>query len=340
MHSLASKKGQFIPIASMVMLSTLVFMVGLVNVYRISRAKLKAQNLADAVALYIASQMSQSMNNVADRNEWLNHLYINSNDANSAQAGADPCQRTRADKKIPPGLGCFAKKAGDGFKFGTKQGAQAYAQIVATVNNIQNLFAQSYNSFIGASGGASGSNGRAMLTTNLFQQMPALQDPNVFLIVYNNSIDEQRATTIGDNVQKSWTPNSASNQNLVPLIRPIQYKTQDVSVTYNSCATKICFGNHDKTETLSQIIGPNAPPIGWMGLDTSNAAGLYLDPNAKTPALGSGAIVSISVDLIGLGNHVVQAKSRAFLVMTAGQLDPNSNGSFSPTYWVKLGKPS
>ena len=47
------RSGQFMPISAMVMFSTVVFMVAVVNVYKVSQAKLKVQNLADAAALTI-----------------------------------------------------------------------------------------------------------------------------------------------------------------------------------------------------------------------------------------------------------------------------------------------
>src|SRR5438105_1869864 len=67
------RRGQFIPISALVMFTIVTMMVAVVNVYRVARAKLKVQNLADAAALNIASQIVHSLNTVTDRNEYLNH---------------------------------------------------------------------------------------------------------------------------------------------------------------------------------------------------------------------------------------------------------------------------
>jgi hypothetical protein len=69
----------------MVIFAVVVFTTAVVNVYKVAKAKLEAQNLADAIALNIASQQITGMFNViADRNEWLNHLYSVSSSASNA----------------------------------------------------------------------------------------------------------------------------------------------------------------------------------------------------------------------------------------------------------------
>src|SRR5688572_13232299 len=74
MKLLKRNSGQFIPISAMITFSMVIFMVAMLNVYKISRAKLKVQNLADAAALNLASQKAQAFNIVANRNEWLNQM--------------------------------------------------------------------------------------------------------------------------------------------------------------------------------------------------------------------------------------------------------------------------
>ena len=68
------RSGQFIPISAMVMFTAVMFLVAVANIYKVTRAKLKVQNLADAVALNVASQMASSMNKVTDLNEFMNHM--------------------------------------------------------------------------------------------------------------------------------------------------------------------------------------------------------------------------------------------------------------------------
>ena len=55
MNAIRSRRGQFIPITAMIAFTTVVFLVAVMNVYKVAQAKLKVQNLADAVALNIAS---------------------------------------------------------------------------------------------------------------------------------------------------------------------------------------------------------------------------------------------------------------------------------------------
>src|ERR1051325_10408989 len=65
-HSALDSAGQFLPITAMVMFSTVIFLVAVVNIYKITQAKLRVQNLADATALNIASQMASSLNKISD----------------------------------------------------------------------------------------------------------------------------------------------------------------------------------------------------------------------------------------------------------------------------------
>src|SRR5882762_2190713 len=69
-----TERGQFVPISAMVMFAMVVFMFAVVNIYKVSRAKLQIQNIADGAALNLAAQQAQAYNTVSDRNEWLNHM--------------------------------------------------------------------------------------------------------------------------------------------------------------------------------------------------------------------------------------------------------------------------
>lgn len=330
-----NRRGQFIPMAAMIMLSTLVFMIGVVNVYRISRAKLKAQNLADAVALYVASEMAQSMNNVADRNEWLNHMYADAQDPTATQASHDPCSRT--DPLTPPGLGCFARRNGANFYFHHQDGFKAYARLVATINDIQQKFAASYNTFIGANPNAQGNNGVSTFQTNLMQQIPALQDTaHINVVVYNSEAEKNNADTLAPQIAAALKPGGNASPQLnspIALMRPITFKSHDIDIQYDQCGTLHCHRTHGY---MKDILGAR-DPIGYMDIDGSQGAYTYIDSSKGT--IGAGDIVTISVPLIGISNTTVQSKSSAYVVMNAGALAPDQNGRFSPTYWVKLGAP-
>jgi hypothetical protein len=328
-----NRRGQFIPMATLVMLSVLIFMIGMVNVYRISRAKLKAQNLSDAVSLYLASQMAQSVNMVTDENEWLNHLYVDTSDPRTAQTAHDPCNRT--DPHQPPGLGCFyGAKNGDGFQFQHQLSFKGYASLVQTINHVQQKFASTYNNFIGAPT-TQGSNGVAMLRGNLLQQFPDLNDSNIHLITYNSEISKTSADTQS---KQSFKPSNKPNDPVLDLgyMRPLNFVADGTrSFDYKQCGVLRCTDAHG---TMSSILG-TTDPVGFMKFDERNGTGnIYLNSSKKV--LGAGAIVTISVPLIGLGSPSIQAKSSAYVVMSAGSLTPDQTmGTFSPTFWVKLGKP-
>jgi len=331
------QRGQFIPMAAMVMLSVTVFMVGIVNVYRISRAKLKAQNLADAVALYIASQMTQSMNHVADRNEWMNILYANPNDPNSTSASSDPCV---VPKNSPPGLGCFASgRANSGqyeYVFSNLQTVQDYARLVQTINQIQTLFMNSYNMLLGANGIVSPSNGQSSLKENLLRNIPALNDQGVQLVVFNSG--QTRSNAESSAAQMSNTPNPGPGPNLqVNNLDGIKFAPASQPVTVKYYTGNAITGFHKTPTTLSAALGS---PVGGMDFQTGSAAlsGTVGSSNTN-PTMGAGAIVTLAVTLTGLGSTQVQARSIAYVVSSAGNVAYDTQGRASPTYWVKLGKP-
>jgi hypothetical protein len=151
--------GQFIPISAMVMFTMMIFMIAVVNVYRVSRAKLKIQNLADAAALNLASQQAQAYNLIADKNEWLNHMVagVPSPSDPNAPAGIRDCSLFNdANKTLIPGVSCAENNGGKNKKtadlwaardpvfqrhiFYSVNGARNYAMVVHTVNEAQRLF--------------------------------------------------------------------------------------------------------------------------------------------------------------------------------------------------------
>jgi hypothetical protein len=328
------ERGQFIPMAAMVMLSITVFMVGVVNVYKISRAKLKAQNMADAVALYIGSQMTQAMNHVADRNEWLNIMYGNAANPNSTSADSDPCD---VPKDSPPGIGCFAVKGSSAYKFNDKQAVQSYARLILTINQIQQLFSNSYNILLGVPGTVS--NGQSSLYTNLLRNIPALNDPGVQLVIYNSKETKDIADDAAQHaLQSPTTQNSTQNNMLLNNLQGLRFEGQSIKVDY--CASPIAAVCDKKTISLEDALGVTTQKIGYMDLSKPQTAGsqktAYLDTDGS---IGAGAIVTVQVTLLGLKTTHVQARATAYVVKGAGSLTPDAKGRFSPTFWVKLGIP-
>src|SRR4051812_15218864 len=109
MPTLRSTRGQFVPISAMVMFTSVIFMIAMVNVYKVSRAKLKVQNLADAAALNLAAQQAQAYNVVSDRNEWMNHMIGGAPSPSDPQAPAnfrDCSVFNAANAVLIPGISC------------------------------------------------------------------------------------------------------------------------------------------------------------------------------------------------------------------------------------------
>ena len=74
----------------MVTFTTTVFLVAVLNIYKVSKAKLQVQNLADAAALNIADQIASSMNKEADLNESMNHFLADAPNVQPSQPGDIP----------------------------------------------------------------------------------------------------------------------------------------------------------------------------------------------------------------------------------------------------------
>gem|GEM_PF-1929423 len=191
-----SKKGQYLPFSAMTIFSATVLLVASVDVYQVSRAKLKVQNLADAVALNIASQEARVMNFVADQNEWANHLYTSGDDL--VQKGKTPPWQqdwqamwmatnakynlyqtlisgklvfpsTSIDIPLPPlsfsdTRACPMQQLS--YFFNSESGAAQYGQFIMNLNNAQRTFIDVYNRFIGATDNT-GSKGNISPSENL-----------------------------------------------------------------------------------------------------------------------------------------------------------------------------
>src|SRR4051812_26793243 len=210
MNCLSNPRGQFVPISAMVMFTAVIFMLAMVNVYKISRAKLKVQNLADAAALNLASQQAQAYNVVVDRNEWMNHMINGAPSPSDPQAPAnfrDCSIFNAANAPLIPGISCAENTGRTGrvsdiptsdraFKrhiFNSEDGVKNYAALIATLNEAQFLFVQAYNNFLGAGGGASSAsstNAPTSFVGLMENDIPELKDPSIHLMAWNSNRGE------------------------------------------------------------------------------------------------------------------------------------------------------
>jgi hypothetical protein len=348
MKRLKEEAGQFLPIAAMVMLTAVVFMVAVVDVYRVSRAKLKVQNLADAVALNIATQEARALNTVADRNEWLNHMV---DDAVAQKLSYDP-------KIIPARLSDVenldqSNSDRGGYVFDSIDGAKAYASVVQTINDAQGLFKDAYDKFIGASSntGNPGIGSPGDLMGTLAADIPDLFQPGMHLFVWNSKPGEELAKGNLKTLE-SQNGTSANPQNSVmPYMLPLKFATHDtrVKITYNNIWGQI--GGY-KSKTFRELLG-STDPIGWMEPDMSPAGmpTIALKEGANADHIGAGAMVTQDVNIIGGTVHVT-AQAQAYIVNGSGASGESGSPTqffnpyggplgpaFSPTYWVKLVRP-
>src|SRR5258708_15018012 len=206
MRTLKRNSGQFVPISAMIMFTMVIFMIAMVNVFKVSRAKLKVQNMADAVALNLASQEAQAFNVVADRNEWMNHMLAGADSPSDPRARGDLQDCTAFNERnriLIPGISCVentgvpdlggspaqVQKLMSRHLFHSQDGAANYASLIQTINEAQFLFVQAYNSFLGVrSGSSSGSSTAAPANFEglLKKDIPDLNDPSFHLITWNS----------------------------------------------------------------------------------------------------------------------------------------------------------
>lgn len=360
--TLRAESGQFIPISTMVMLSTIVFLVAIVNVYKIAQAKLKVQNLADATALNVASSMvASSLNVQADRNKWLNHLYAGMPDPNDlpTQNGQDPCADFYGGKMLPP-LSCAenntsnannhkAEAMRNGYIFFSDDGAKAYAQLVHTINLAQELFQNVYNNFMGAgnqTGSGSSLSGGGSLWQNLQTDIPDLNDPSIHFAVWNNSSGEQ---TLGQQLSQNSVDSLKGSGPLVgSSMTPLKMTPHNVKVLiWQKTGTWLTGYNpfgHIEEKTLGDLAG-EPKGVGWMQFDPNDAnqpkISVASASGGTSQQLGVGVMVRKDVSLMGLPPYAVVAKAKAYVVNGSGQVaTPNAeHPRFDPKFWVKLAKP-
>lgn len=318
------------PMAALVMLSAVIFIIGVANVLKVSRAKLKAQNLADASALYIASQVARSLNAAADRNESLNHFYANPNDPKAGTTGSNVC--SSQGKNYPVGLGCFASRGANAYEFPTKTFAQTYAKLVQRINQIQTLFKNANNVLLGApQTGALTQGSPQTLQANISRQIPGLTEPGVSVVLFNTASGfnsaKSEAERLKDNPQAPSRPLDAGR------MKAVEFKFEPVRVTYKKALTE---GGGTETKTLTELAGQQSPDIGFQVTDDSQPQDAFLVNNNR----GGGAIVTVPVQLIGLGTTRVQATAMAVVINKSGSVgfDPQSGHAY-PTFLVRLVQP-
>lgn len=322
-----NRRGQFLPISMMVMTTAVLFLGVAINVFRVAKAKLQAQNLADAAALAVAAMQSKSVNVVVDRNEWMNHIY--------AKSGVQDLNLTVHKNRIPP-----ISRAHE-WNPDSKDLVKEYARLVQTVNQTQKLFQNAYNNFIGApaaagTGGVPTQSQGANSLHDILSEIKGLSEPGVKIAVWNNASREQEAESRVDNLTDADLSKPASDKiNVEASMDRVEYKTVPLRIK-----------GKGENKTLKEILGADArgEEIGWLQLDmdkspTLSARGVGSGGSQKV--LGVGTRVAKRVrGLFGLPGTTVYAKSYAYIVAKSGQSGLTSGTppkNFKPTYYVQLG---
>jgi hypothetical protein len=373
MNPLKRNSGQFIPIATMVLFTMVVFMVAMVNIYKVSRAKLKAQNLADAAALNLAAQQAQAYNIVADRNEWMNHMVAGGETPTSGPNAPDnPC--VGLDTRYLLGISCVEADARyhsvDTMKrsrhiFHSKSGTENYANVVKTVNDAQKLFVRAYNSFINGSGGGSSSlAGAGSMEELLKNDIPELKnDPSIQLFTWNDHSAEGSAVGAAQSLlgSREKMGGAGGGAAVKSLMQPLSFAVKNIHVArYRARCGQFpfigwrCIKNQNiETGPLASVLynsGGLSPDqyVGYM-IPCDNGSGCFdngkampkINTGGKTRT-GVGVYVVKEVNLPGYGYYKVGARAKAYIVEGSGGSGRKNESNiheiprFSPTYWVKL----
>jgi hypothetical protein len=301
----SNRRGQFIPLSLTVLFVAVMFMMVVIDIYRVTMAKLKVQNLADAVALNVASKEAQSMNKVPDLNEWMNRQYADQN-VNVDPTASTPPPCPSGNSRLPR-LDCSDPSH---YTFQSKAGAQAYARLVANMNNAQMLFATAYNKMIGAKGGG----GAASLDTLLRTDIPDLNDPSIWYSVTN-----QHAQAPAPPINPGSAAPNIDNAEL-------KFKATNAILKYKNALIGTSQGS---MQTLAGLPS-GGTYVGAMTIDAFPKIGALV---------GAKAIVVKYVDM-GFGKlEPVRGDAFACVVPGSGLISDTSSGSrprFRPTYYVEL----
>ena len=339
--TLRNERGQYIPISAMMMFTIVVFMVAVVNVYKVSRAKLIAQNLADASALHLASQQATILNHMADRNEWLNHMVQGTPAADGATVAVANINQA------------------EHVWFDSVKNAAVFGLLVQTVNAAQDAFNTAFSGDMGAHSGRGQSGVNDSLKGNL-AEIKGLSDGTVQYYTWNNKS--------GDPIRNNTNPfeNVPHDQQPVQNIQPLEFVTHDLQINYaqdvrypwGQTVPKAANGKANLSDIVNKYV-QNPPPgvtltehthnsgsgIGWMELKPDSNQQITTPGSSSPSHVGSGAIIKKTVNLGPvIGDVVVTAKSVAYVANQTGNLPGvgptatpvDSNTHFKPTYWVKL----
>jgi len=341
------RSGQFMPITAMVAFTTVIFLVAVVNVYKVAQAKLKVQNLADAVALNIASQMASSMNKVTDLNEWMNHMVDPGPNAAPSQAGTVPdCRNINHD--LPP-ISCAENASADGHlnMFTTKGTAAAYATLVQTINLAQDQFINAYNNFIGAGTGSNSSvSTQSSLNSILIGDIPELGDPGTSVFVWNSQSGEATSENVTRAAAQAAGGAHPSVLNTSGM-QPLKFQVRPIQVTYNTTIPILNVPGPNVTKSLGELLSSsnqNVPAVGWMepNPDQPSISVNAASGHGVKTRVGAGAMVIRVIAVPLFGNVIVKAQAQAYVVDGSGQTGTmvydggHPRPVFRPTYWVKL----
>ncbi len=337
------------PISAMVIFTTVVFLVAVTNIDKVTQAKLKVQNLADAVALNIASQIASSMNKTADLNEWMNHLIAQGPNVQPTKPGDIPNCAT-ANPDLPP-ISCAENRTKSKTLnlFSLKGPAASYAGLIQKINMAQQMFIDAYNNFIGAGVGSNSSiSNKTSLTSILLSDIPELGDPgtSVFVWNYQGGMIKPQTALAGQ------MPLAGPSTHLLNTsgMQPLKFKVRDITVTYKTVIPILHTPGPLVSKTLGQLLtagkGP-VPAVGWMEPDVNQPMiNVGSGPTAKT-RVGAGALVIRKVQVPILGSFTITGQAQAYVVDGSGttgaasemKFDPAAGVQrpvFKPTYWVKL----
>lgn len=330
-HRLRHRRGQFLPLVMLVIATTVLFLVAMANVFRVSKTKLELQNLADATALAVASLQAKSINVVVDRNEWMNNLYAGINAENFL------AEYNRNDNLLP------SISHANGHPFKDDNYARNYAKfIVASVNKAQWMFKRKYDQFLGAHSATGSSGGGQAALQDILLEIRGLTKPGTHVYVWNRGKkdleDVERSETIKP--EDPWMLSAESMSAMKFVTEPITVKMKN-----------------GRMMKLSQLVG-NAQylsgdnnEIGWVRPDWSSVAIEIKDQDGNlSPRIGTGVIVSRAVRLLPAGKKIVLARSFAYVDPKSGLVEEGGTTSgsqvgtarppkkgFRPTFLVRLG---
>ena len=348
LYKLNGRTGQFIPITAMVTFTTVVFLIAVVNVYKVAQAKIKVQNLADAVALNVASQIASSMNKVADLNEWMNHMVDPGPNGTPSKPGTIPdCRNINPD--LPP-ISCAENPNANSSlnMFTTKGTAASYALLVQTINQAQQQFINAYNNFIGAGTLSNGSaSTQSSLNSILLGDIPELGDPGTSVFVWNSQSGQVTAQDVNKTVAQMTEGIHPAVLNTTGM-QPLKFQVHPISVTYKTTIPLLNVPGPNLTETLGQFLTnstQNVPDVGWMEPAPNQPSVNVVSGNGSKTRIGAGALVIRTISVPVFGNVVVKAQAQAYVVEGSGKTgdlerDPVNPAFqrpvFQPTYWIKL----